>query len=196
MLASGSTFALTSTIVPGAIAKGERVMLTSRGPLQAARQRALGLSVGWSVVLVVLGLFAILLPGIAGLVLGRVLGWVVIIAGAMHLIHAFTVKGVGGVLWRLLLGILFVVVGGYLLMHPLLSLASLTLLLAVVFLLEGFIHIVEFFQHRSSAGASWLLLDGLVTLLLGLLIWLHWPSSAWWAVGLIVGIDILVTGVS
>jgi len=161
---------------------------------RSAAVKGLGLSVGWSIVLVVLGLLAILLPGIAGLVVARLLAWVLVIAGALHLFHAFAVKGVGSIVWELLLGVLFVLAGGYMLMHPLLSLASLTLLLAVMFLVEGVFHILNFFQNRSSAGSSWLLLDGIVTLLLGLVIWRQWPASAMWAVGLIVGIDLLMTG--
>ena len=99
-------------------------------------------------------------------------------------------------MWKLALGVLFIVGGGYILMHPLLNLASLTLLLAVVLFVEGVFHIVNFFQNRKSEGAGWLLLDGILTLVLGFLIWAHWPSSAMWAIGLIFGVDILITGVT
>jgi len=156
--------------------------------------KTLNLSVGWSIVLVVLGLFAIMLPGLAGLVVARLVAWLILIAGIMHFVHAFGFKGVGGIVWELLLGVLFVLAGGYMLLHPLLSLTSLTLLLALMFLMEGVFHILNFFQNRSGAGSSWLLVDGIVTLVLGLLIWRQWPASAMWAVGLIVGIDLLMTG--
>jgi len=171
-------------------------MSTVFGEVHEAVRKTLGLSVGWSVVLIVLGILAIIIPDIAGLAVATLFAWLVILVGVMHLVHAFAVKGVGSVLWKLALGVLFIVGGGYILMHPLLNLASLTLLLAVVLFVEGVFHIVNFFQNRKSEGAGWLLLDGILTLVLGFLIWAHWPSSAMWAIGLIVGVDILITGVT
>jgi uncharacterized membrane protein HdeD (DUF308 family) len=71
---------------------------------------------------------------------------------------------------------------------------SLTLALAVLFFVEGIIHIVTWFHIRSKPGAFWLLFDGVVTLVLAIMIWKSWPASAVWALGTIVGINLLMTG--
>ena len=79
--------------------------------------------------------------------------------------------------------------------HPLLGVATLTLFLASLFLAEGVFEIVAFFGIRGQSGAGWMLLDGLVTILLAGLIWVHWPSSSAWAIGTIVGVSLLFSGV-
>ena len=81
-------------------------------------------------------------------------------------------------------------------MHPLLGVASLTLLLASLFLIEGVLDIVSYARLRPAKGAGWLLFDGLVTLLLSLLIWVHWPSSSAWAIGTLVGVSLIMSGVA
>jgi len=75
-----------------------------------------------------------------------------------------------------------------------LSLVSLTLALAVLFFVEGIFHIVTWFQVRGAPGAGWLLFDGIVTLILAVLIWRSWPASAVWALGTLVGINLLMSG--
>jgi uncharacterized membrane protein HdeD (DUF308 family) len=88
------------------------------------------------------------------------------------------------------------VFGGYLIMHPLLGVASLTLVLASLFLVEGVLDIVLFAKTRPLRGSGWILLDGIVTLLLGLLIYIHWPSSSVWAIGTLVGVSLLISGIT
>ena len=73
---------------------------------------------------------------------------------------------------------------------------TLTLLLAGIILVEGVFEIVAYFKTRSSGGSSWLLINGLITLLVGGLIWFHWPSSAVWAIGTLLGVNLLMTGIS
>jgi uncharacterized membrane protein HdeD (DUF308 family) len=74
--------------------------------------------------------------------------------------------------------------------------ASLTLLLASLFVIEGVLNIVLFVKMRPSHGSSWLLVDGIITLLLGLLIYMQWPSSSAWAIGTLVGISMIFSGVA
>jgi uncharacterized membrane protein HdeD (DUF308 family) len=81
-------------------------------------------------------------------------------------------------------------------MHPLLGVASLTLALAALFLIEGVLDIVLFFKMRTMRGSSWVLVDGIITLLLGLMIYLHWPSSSVWAIGTLVGVSMIISGVT
>jgi uncharacterized membrane protein HdeD (DUF308 family) len=99
-------------------------------------------------------------------------------------------------IWRLLVGLAYIFIGGYLLTHPLLGVASLTLLLASLFLIEGVLDIVLYAKLRPARGAVWLLFDGLVTLLLSLLIGVHWPSSSAWAIGTLVGVSMIMSGVA
>jgi uncharacterized membrane protein HdeD (DUF308 family) len=96
----------------------------------------------------------------------------------------------------LLLAILYGCVGIYLLMHPLLGVLSLTLLLAIFFVIEGIVEIVLYFNIHGTANAGWVLFDGIVTLILGFLIWRRWPSSSVWVIGTLVGISLIFSGIS
>jgi len=86
--------------------------------------------------------------------------------------------------------------GVYMLMHPLLGVVSLTLLLAIFFVIEGLVEIVLYFNIRGAANAGWVLFDGIVTLILGYLIWRRWPSSSVWVIGTLVGISLIFSGIS
>jgi uncharacterized membrane protein HdeD (DUF308 family) len=94
------------------------------------------------------------------------------------------------------LGIIYIIGGVYFLTHPLLGLGTLTLLLAGIILAEALLEFIAYFRTRGEAGSGWLLMNGLITLLLGGLIWMHWPSSSVWAIGTLVGVNLLITGVS
>jgi uncharacterized membrane protein HdeD (DUF308 family) len=68
--------------------------------------------------------------------------------------------------------------------------------LAAIILAEGVLEIIAYFKTRSSGGSIWLLINGLITLLLGGLIWVHWPSSSVWAIGTLLGVNLLMTGIT
>lgn len=95
-----------------------------------------------------------------------------------------------------LVGVAYLCFGGYLLVHPLLGIVSLTLLLGSLFLIEGILDIILFVKMRPIHGSSWVLIDGIVTLLLGVLIYMQWPSSSAWAIGTLVGISMIFSGVA
>jgi uncharacterized membrane protein HdeD (DUF308 family) len=80
--------------------------------------------------------------------------------------------------------------------HPILGVGTLTLLLAAIILAEGVVELIAYFRMRGQGASGWLLLNGIITLLLGGLIWFHWPSSSIWAIGTIVGVNLLMTGIS
>ena len=117
-------------------------------------------------------------------------------AGVVHVILAFHAFRAGSMLWRLLVGLAYILFGGYLIARPSLGVASLTLVLASMFLIEGVVEIVLYFQIRSLPRANGLLLDGIITLLLGLMIYAQWPSSSAWAIGTLVGVSMIVSGVT
>jgi len=159
-------------------------------------RRASGLSILWGVLLIGLGMLAVASPMVAAVAVNVLIAWLIVFAGVVHLVVAFHTREAGSIIWRLLVGLAYVCFGGYLLVRPAVGVASLTLLLASLFLLEGIFNIVLFFRAPSTLRSSWMLLDGIVTLLLGLLIYLQWPSSSAWAIGTLVGVSLIFSGVT
>jgi len=159
-------------------------------------RRASALSILWGVLLIGLGMLAVASPMVAAVAVNGLIAWLIVFAGVVHLVVAFHTREAGSIIWRLLVGLAYVCFGGYLLVRPAVGVASLTLLLASLFLLEGIFNIVLFFRAPSTLRSSWMLLDGIVTLLLGLLIYLQWPSSSAWAIGTLVGVSLIFSGVA
>jgi len=149
-------------------------------------KQASGWSILWGVLLIMFGVVAIGSPLLAAVAVNALIAWLIILAGVVHLVVAFHAHGAGSLIWKLLVGLAYVAFGGYLLLHPLLGVASLTLILASLFLIEGVLDLVLYFNLRPTRGAGWVLFDGLVTLVLALFIGLHWPSSSAWAIGTLV----------
>ncbi len=167
----------------------------TQSPSNVVRQASTW-SIVWGVLLIIFGTLAIGLPFLAAIALTGFIAWLIVLAGVVHLILAFHTHGAGSLIWKLLVGIAYLFFGGYLIVHPVLGVASLTLLLGSLFLIEGVLNIVLFFKMRSVGGSSWVLLDGIVTLLLGLLIYMQWPSSSVWVIGTLVGISMIISGVT
>ena len=153
---------------------------------------------GWSIVISLLvilaGILAIALPLAAGIAVNIVVAWLLLFVGAAHLVFGWHMRGVGGVIWQILLGILYIGIGVYLLVHPLAGLLTLTLALAIYLFVEGVLELILAFQIRPRRAWGWLLLDGVVTLILGLMIWRTWPASTEWAIGTLVGISMIFSG--
>ncbi len=167
--------------------------MTSLGTIA---KESVGWSVGLSVLMIIAGVLAIVIPPVAGLTVLLIVAWLLIFSGAFHFVFAWHTRTAGGSIWEVLLGILYLSVGVYALLHPVAGLASLTLLLAGYLFVEGVLELVLSFRLRPMRGSSWLLLDGVVTLILGILIWRTWPSSTEWVIGTLVGISMLFSGIS
>ena len=159
-------------------------------------KRVTGWYIAAAVVLIFLGIFGIIEPGIAGLGVTLLVGWLLICGGVMHVVAAFKGGGAKQVLFQILVGLVYLIGGGYFLTHSIMGVATLTLLLATIILVEGVIEIVSYFRLRREGQSFWLLVNGVITLLLGGLIYVHWPSSSIWAIGTLVGINLLMTGIS
>jgi uncharacterized membrane protein HdeD (DUF308 family) len=153
-----------------------------------------GMSIGWAILMIVLGFLAIALPLATGIGVAIMVGWIIVFSGFAYLAYAFAAQGAGAFLWRMLIGIVYVVGGLYLVFHPGLALESLTLVVAAILFAEGALQMIVFFQFRSLPGAGWVLVDGIVTLILGFLIAYPWPISSAWAIGTLVGVNLLVSG--
>ncbi len=178
----------------GSLTNSQGVKNMTTSPVGLTK-RATSWAIGVSILLIVLGIMAIALPFLAGIAVSAIVGWMLIFGGVTHLAAAFHVRGAGAVLWEILVGLVYLVGGGYMVFHPLIGVATLTLFLAGVFLAEGVLEIVSFFAIRAQKGAGWMLFDGVITIFLAGLIWMHWPSSSVWAIGTIVGISLLLSGV-
>jgi uncharacterized membrane protein HdeD (DUF308 family) len=161
---------------------------------EAIRNVTSGRSTVWAILLIVVGFLALALPFASAWGVVVVLAWLLIFSGIFQFVHAFQSKGVGHILWKLLVAALYLVVGIYYLIHPRLGIAALTFALAIFFVVEGVFDIVAYFQARRLGGSGWILFDGIVTLILGILVWRHWPSSSVWVIGTLVGISMIVTG--
>jgi len=157
-------------------------------------KEATGMSIGWAIVMLALGVLAILMPFTTGIGVSIFVGWIVVFSGFAYLAYAFAAQGAGAFLWRLLLGIVYIVGGGYLAFHPGIALESLTLVVAAIFFVEGVIETLVFFEFRSLPASGWIRFDGLLTLVLAYLIWRPWPSSSSWAIGTLLGINLIVSG--
>jgi uncharacterized membrane protein HdeD (DUF308 family) len=164
-------------------------------PVEMVRNASTG-SILWGVLLIVLCMLAVGSPFLAAVAVSAAVAWLIVLAGVVHLMLAFRAHGAGSVIWKVLVGIAYLCFGGYLIVHPLLGVASLTFALALLFLIEGMLNIVLFFKMRSVHGSSWVLVDGIITLLLGLMIYMQWPSSSAWAIGTLVGISLIFSGVA
>jgi len=148
-----------------------------------------------AVLFIVLGIMAIAEPMVAGLAVAILTGWLFLLAGGLHIVEAFG-GGVGRALWQLLLGAIYVMGGLYLITHPLLALGTLTLFLAAMLVAESILRAVAYVQSRSDERSPWTLVNAIVTFLLGGMIWRQWPSSSVWAIGTLVGINLLIGGTS
>ncbi len=162
-------------------------------PIEMVRKASTASAI-WGILLIVFGMVAIGLPLLAAVAVSALVAWLIVLAGVVHLMLAFRAHGAGSRIWKLLVGIAYVCFGGYLIVHPLLGVASLTLLLASLFLIEGILDIVLYVKMRPVKGSAWVLIDGIVTLLLGLMIYMQWPSSSAWAIGTLVGISMIISG--
>src|SRR6266849_2684685 len=159
-------------------------------------RQASTLSILWGVSLIILGMLAVGSPFIAAVAVNVVIAWLVVLAGVVHLTVAFHKREAGSLIWRLLVGLAYVCFGVYLIARPAVGVASLTLVLASLFLVEGIFNIILFFRAPAILRSSWILLDGVVTLLLGLMIYRQWPSSSAWAIGTLVGVSLIFSGVT
>jgi uncharacterized membrane protein HdeD (DUF308 family) len=153
---------------------------------------------GWflalGIVLIVVGFAAIVFPLVSTIAAKIMLGWLFLIGGVFMVIHAFQAPAWQGFLWSLLIGILYLVAGGYLAFFPLTGLLTLAFLLIILFAVEGIFEIIMAFQVRPHEGWGFLLLSGIAALAVAFLIAMDLPGSATWALGLLVGINLLFSG--
>lgn len=149
-----------------------------------------------SILMIVAGCLAILLPPISGIAVTLLVAWLMILAGVAHWVYTWHRRYRAGMQWGWLLGLLFIAVGICMLAFPVAALASLTLVLGVYLVVDAALEFTLAFQLRPRGGWGWLFFDGLVALALAIIIFVRWPHSALWVIGTLVGISIFFSGVS
>jgi uncharacterized membrane protein HdeD (DUF308 family) len=167
----------------------QAIQLTGEGELR----RSWGWFLALGVVLIVLGTIALgsaLLMTVASVFF---FGWLLIVGGVMEAVHAFWRKRWAGFFLDLLTGILYVVAGWMMVTNPKESAVLLTLLIAMFLVFEGVFRIVAALTARYPHW-GWVLFNGVISVLLGILIWRQWPYSGLWVIGLFVGIEMLLNG--
>lgn len=163
-------------------------------PILTFAKRASGFSIFLSILLIICGLLGILLPIQTSIGVVILLSWLLMISGVFQAIHAFRSSGVGHIIWKIVVALIYFGTGLFLRMNPGIGIASLTFVIIVFFVAEGLIDILFYFRTRTAGASGWVLFDGIVTLILGLMIWRHWPSGSLWVIGFLVGISMIMTG--
>jgi uncharacterized membrane protein HdeD (DUF308 family) len=147
-------------------------------------------------VLLVLGTIAIIIPPLATLAATILFGWLFLISGVVGLVTSFMMRAAPGFWWSLISAALGVLVGGWLLARPVSGAVSLTILLVAFFIIEGAVSIMFALDHKRELSGrwGWMLMSGIVDLVLGAMILAGLPSTAAWAIGVLVGINMVFGG--
>jgi uncharacterized membrane protein HdeD (DUF308 family) len=157
-----------------------------------------GLFLFEGIILVILGAAAIVLPVVATLAFTLVIGWLFLISGAVGLVTTFWMRNAPGFWWALVSAVIAIAAGIVLIRWPINGTLSLTLVLIAFFVVEGIATLMYAYEHRTQLTGrwAWMLMSGIVDLILAGIIFAGLPGTAAWALGLLVGINMLFGGVA
>ena len=157
-------------------------------------------STGWSIalgiLLILFGVLFIAAPLFGGVAASLFFGWLILLGAIAHFTYAWVQRGVGGALWQTLIACVYLFAAIWIFWHPIGGVIALTLILAAYIAAEGVLELILFATMRALPGKTWFLLDGIVSLVLAGLIGYGWPSSSFWAIGTLVGISFLMSGIA
>lgn len=162
--------------------------------LETSAKHSVGWSVTVSIAMILAGMAAIFVPAAAGIMVTVLAGYLLVLSGVAHFLFGWDGRASGILLWETLLGILYILAGSYILFHLAAALAVLTIVLGIYLFLEAILEFLLWYRLRPLPGSGWLAFDGILTLALAILVWKTW--SAAWAIGVLVGISILFSGIS
>ena len=146
--------------------------------------------------MIVLGVYAIAFPLFIAITSTLFLGWVFLFAGIAQMIYAFQVKGVGHIIGKLVLGLLYFLSGIFVLINPMAGALTITLIMGVTIFLQGIVQVVMSLQaRRVSSTWVWMLISGLIGIVLGIYIWNQLSSVTPWLIGTLVGVNLLFDGI-
>ncbi len=157
------------------------------------RRPGTGMLLAGGIILILAGTAALVFTGMATLLSTVILGWMVLGAGVLQVVTAFGYRDWSGFLLHLLLGAMFVVSGAAIVANPGAAAATLTLIFAVFLVMGGLFRLLAGATHRMP-HRGWVILNGAVSLFLGLMVWSEWPVSGLWVIGLVVGIEMVMAG--
>ena len=150
-----------------------------------------GLTIAIGVIVLLMGFFAMGSPLIAGLSVTLMVGVMLIIGGIAQLV--FAIKSRSGI-FAIIIAVFMAIVGVYMIMNPAAALASLTIFLAAYLIMSGIFEALLAFQVKPAKGWGWELFNGIISLLLGAMIWNQFPISGAWAIGILFGVKLLFSG--
>ena len=165
-----------------------------RSKVLGAAGKVPGALIGLGILFIILGMIGISGQVLFSFVSINVLGIFLFAGGVLQGIHAFQSKGWKSVSIQLVFAVLYIVAGLYTWAFPLPALEAITLWLAAIFFVTGFLRLVSAFQHRQFAEWFWLALSGAISILMGFLIMNSWPASSLWLPGLLIAIELLLQG--
>ena len=148
------------------------------------------------ILLIVLGIGAIAFPLMTTIAIKVFLGWLFLIGGFVQVVHAFSTQKWSAFFLSLLCGVVYVLAGGWLAFFPLTGILTLTIFLAAMFIMQGVLEASMAFRVRPQDGWTWMLISGLISIIVGMMIFGGLPSTAIWVIGLLVGINVLSTGLA
>jgi uncharacterized membrane protein HdeD (DUF308 family) len=166
----------------------------TEGTWLAEAKKNAGLLIFLGILTVIFGLLAVASPLITGIAVSMFVGSLLFLTGISQIVHAFKSKQWGTGFWGTVVGLLAVGAGLVMLLRPGVGVVTMAMILAIYFLVDGISEIIAAFRIKPDQGWGWVLFNGVVAVLLGFLIWRQWPFSGAWAVGLLVGIHILISG--
>jgi uncharacterized membrane protein HdeD (DUF308 family) len=159
------------------------------------RLRAASGTLFWlGLVMVVLGIAAIVFPMLSALVAALLVGWVLLISGGVTLVGSFSIHGTGPFFGALLLGLLSIAAGVFLLFNPLAGAIALTLMVGVIFMLQGAFEIFFAFEMRPHIGWVGMLISGIASIVMAVLIAAGWPGFSVVVLGILLGVNFISTG--
>jgi len=162
----------------------------------AVVKRSTAMAIGGAVVMIVLGFLAVFMSIATDIGVSVLISWILVVSGFAYFAYAIAARSDGEILWRMLIGLLYACAGFYLLASPGFPLKPLTFLVATIVFLEALLEFIIFSQLRSQPGSGWILFDGIMTLFLAYLILRSWPPGSTWAIGFLVGIKFVVSGLT
>lgn len=163
--------------------------------VQAVAAASTGWQIAWGVLLIISGILAVLMPGIAALATALVFAWLLIFGGGCEIAYAIQTRDKDGFGWKLASGILTLVLGIAILVLPLAGAESLALLVGAFLFASGITRTVLAFRLKPQRGWGWILFDGLLSIGLALLIAIGWPQSSLAFIGLLTGFTLILTGI-
>ena len=164
--------------------------------LSTGTKKASNIVTLWGVLTMILGVFAMGSPLITGLALAILIGISLVTAGLIQSAYAFQAGSLGKGVLRFLFGGVTVMAGLAIMGQPGMALATLTLLLSIYFVVDGITTLIAASAVKSGQGKGWIVFNGIVTLILGVMIWRGWPVSGAWAIGILVGIRLIFSGMT